>query len=211
MIAAAGNSTRMGTHKALTPLYGTYAICYSAQKICSINLHQIFVTLPCTLVIDPDIREMLAHFHTKILSNYYPELGYAGSIKTVLEECAKDSDGILIDPVDSPIFSKKLLHTMISLANIHHDIPLIIVPHFILQAGHPVYFSKEFFTDLQNSIQQGGIRTLIASHKKHIRALLWPDPHILLNLNSHGDISQWRLQQNPSLRIGDITSNEVPI
>ena len=100
---------------------------------------------------------------------------------------AKLSDGLVICPVDSPIFSKELLFHMMNVAVLFRKRPVIIVPHFYSCPGHPVYFSHDFFDDLITCPKYGGIRSVISTNRHYEQALFSRDARILLNLNSPSD------------------------
>jgi|GEM_PF-3410259 len=195
MIAAAGHSTRLGCHKALMPVAGQTAIHHSARMLARINVSKLYITLPRELLLNRDLR--LDWPNTTILPNFYPRLGYAGSIRTVIKCDGAHHDGILIMPVDSPIFCRQLLYTMINLAQALSPDPTVIVPYFYALPGHPVYISKHFFLALLRCHEHGGLRSVIAAHKKCAHAIFCTDARISLNLNTKIDWLAYR--EEPAL------------
>jgi CTP:molybdopterin cytidylyltransferase MocA len=182
IIAAAGNSQRMGFHKALLSIQGKTTLCWSLEQLHGAGLKDVYVTLPPALVVDSSLRMLITTFGGQVASNWYPQQGYAGSIRTILEIHKSLLDGIIVTPVDSPIFSKKLLVTMIKCATLNKT-PKLIVPHFYERPGHPVYLSHHFLGELISEKHQGGIRALIHHHKSRVCAVFSSDKRVLLNLN----------------------------
>lgn len=177
LIAAAGTSSRMGLPKIFMPLGNETALSWSVRMLSS--LQTVFVTLP------PAIRmnfssEMIG-FNVKWLANVYPDLGYAGSIKTVIELFPPMS-GLMILPVDSPVASRLLVHVILAMAR-RHEGPVIIVPISRGLHGHPVYVSRHFFSYFapENVLS---LRELIRENSRHVSPLHWPDEKILCNLNT---------------------------
>lgn len=185
----------MGSYKALLPIYETLAIYHLAEQFSRIKPHRLFLTLPVALLLDTELRENLSVFQSDIRTNRYPECGYGGSIKTVVEEGQKDLDGIIISPVDSPLPSSALLFAIINLATHLDDEPTIIVPYYQTKPGHPVYLSKHFFPNLLNGCEMGGMKAIIDANKKSAHAIFWPDARILLNLNSPRDLASLALNR----------------
>lgn len=204
MIAAAGDSKRLGFDKACMSIYNKPAVLLSLEAFSRINPTQLFVTLSAKLIFQSKLCQRILNFNARILLNHYPQYGYAGSIKTVMENVSCDTDGILVTPVDSPIFCPHLLSLMISYARNYQSQPMIIVPYYKALAGHPVYLSKHFFHKLKEDSLHG-LNALINANQLYRQAIAWPDARLLLNLNRPNDYL------NPSLRMGDAASIEAPI
>ncbi len=186
MIPAAGRSLRLNAHKALCNVEGMPAIYFAARAMARAHPQNLCITLPNTLLLDTDLCTRLQDFFATVLPNKYPSQGYMGSIKTAILERGASSSGILVSPVDSPIFNKEILQLMVSLAQTF-PAPLIIVPYYHFKAGHPIYCSKDFFPDLKDGTHKGGLRELVAANKKYAHALFCADARILYNLNTKTD------------------------
>ncbi len=147
-----------------------------------------YLTLPGFLLADQHFRTELTIYQAHLCLNHYENLGYSGSIRTVIEQssCAQ---GILILPVDAPKLSHALLLIMLNLIKKSNDRPAIIVPYANLSPGHPAYFSRHFFEALIKSHHQGGPRHVIAQNKQCVHRLFWPDARILQNFNRPEDLT----------------------
>lgn len=199
----------MGFPKALMPIGSATAMEISQNSIKAIYPHRILVTLPPSLWIR---RAMMMDDGIEFALNSYPHLGYSGSIKTALKHWGENVDGIMFSPVDSPLFCQKLLIIMNNLANHLRDEPAIIVPTYRERRGHPVYFSRHFFSQLVNAWQVGGPREIMAANRKQAIAISWPDVRILLNLNHQRDMDQLLgIKSKPALRSKPMAVPETSI
>jgi CTP:molybdopterin cytidylyltransferase MocA len=177
----------MGYPKALMSIDNMPAILFSLNRLVGLNLACISVTMPWSLLMDADFCCELVLRDVRVMPNYYGNFGYAGSIKTVLSKTQEDVAGIIINPVDTPLYSRQLLVAMVNLAtSIGHE-PAIIVPYFFAQAGHPVYVSRHFFNDFNGVQAPPSLRGVINNHPNYVRTLLWPDGRITVNINDRGE------------------------
>lgn len=188
LLAAAGDSTRMGFHKALMPIFGRPAVYFMAHLLSSIRFHRRVVTLPLALLLERQVRDELSSYNMSSRANRHPSSGYAGSIRTMLEEHGDELDGVMITPIDSPIFSRVLVLAMLSLAR-QTASQTIIVPHCNGFFGHPVYLSKHFFFELRSCAHSGGLRAIIKKYAVDQHPILWPDRRVLFNLNRTTDLA----------------------
>ena len=194
LIAAAGQSMRMGYPKALLPIDGDYAVISLAKTLFYYRL-KTWITLPYFLYKNHQLRHQLALYDTRLCLNAYDQEGFSGSIKTVLEHSV-DSDGIIIIPVDAPYLSPSLLLSMITLARCFRTRPTILVPYAYGLAGHPVYFSHHFFADLFKGHILGGPRGIIQRSEKYVHRILWSDARIVKNLNYPHEVDIKAYNQN---------------
>ena len=207
LIAAAGNSSRMGSHKALLHFRGQSLLTYSAEQFLSVT-KLVLTTLPPTLVasiaLNPDAPPI------KKICNNYPDLGYFGSIKSAVLQCMDTTDGLFITPVDAPVIDRALILAMASMAK--HACSQIIVPYFHHRAGHPVYISRHFFDDLLHFAGGFGLQEFIAQRKDNERAIFWPNQQILANLNQPANLpaALHVRDKKPSCKIGDAAAIEAP-
>lgn len=176
----------MGIDKALLPIFGDPLLVHSAKVIASLKPLKLVITLSDSLFDNSDVKRDLSALGANIVKNSYPHLGYIGSIKTALHDVDNNLDGILILPVDNPLFSTSLIASMLACSRDRTN-PNIVVPHFYVHAGHPVYLSKDFFHELKTRALDG-LRLFIAKHKQFMHAFFWPDARLLLNLNTPRDI-----------------------
>lgn len=194
IIAAAGNSYRLGMPKALMPIAGQAAVNRLVDAFQRVKPQSIFITLPASLIVKG--RNELRLDQTVVTTNHYPALGYLGSIKTVVKYAHRDWDGLFITPVDSPFCEQRLLLCMINLAQHFRPGPTILVPYFRAMPGHPVYVSRELFQRLLNDHHTFGLKEFIMTHQRHAHGFFWPDHRLLFNLNSPTDLAKCHRSQS---------------
>lgn len=119
--------------------------------------------------------------------NFFDDRGILGSVQSALKQCSQAS-GIFVLPVDQPFVSYKLLLAMQQSAQIKYNNPSIILVNYYIESGHPVYFSRHFFSELNSCHENFGMRGLIVRHKKYVHQLFWPDARILSNINTAKDL-----------------------
>ena len=196
LIAAAGQSSRMGAPKALIPIGGEPALVKLARVFNQALIQQINITLPRYLLAHDGLKNLLTTMPVKNMPNFYDAHGYAGSIKTVIEKLSPSCDGILITPVDSPFVSSSLIRSIINLVEFIYLQDIIKVPKYYMSAGHPVYLSKKYFPKLKNCFELGGLNAFIAQNYQQVKILYWPDKLIGANLNSRQDLSLTQAAQS---------------
>lgn len=173
----------MGFPKALLKFDSQPVIISSLMRLKTIRPARLFVTLPAGLMMDEHLRSQLSELDAGVLSNQFMHLGYAGSIKTVVEYCGF-ADGLIIAPVDGPLLDHRLLVTMVNGANLYAPHPTIIVPYYGQKPGHPVYLSQHFFKHITECDNFLSLRSLIKTHYERQKVLLWADCSILCNFNT---------------------------
>jgi CTP:molybdopterin cytidylyltransferase MocA len=128
------------------------------------------------------------------LKNYFPELGYSGSILTALEFFG-EVDALLITPIDCLGAEKELIEIILKHAQNCLQ-PKIIVPYFKNKPGHPVIFSKHFFKYFKIFAELGGPKILIKKNATHLVKIPWHNKNIISNFN-HPKQYLKVLAQNP--------------
>jgi CTP:molybdopterin cytidylyltransferase MocA len=185
LIAAAGQSRRMGFPKALLAVNSQPAIINLAQKFLRAQFEKIYITLPKILLVNNYIKSLCEDLPVKLLPNRFNNYDYAGSIMTAVQDINYYYDGIVITPVDAIFLSEDLIINLGQMANFYADKKIIIIPTYNFIPGHPVYLSKDYFSLLANCYKFNSLRDLIYRNKKHITYIYWPDKYILANYNNN--------------------------
>lgn len=186
----------MGFPKALLPCNDTFKALYLVRLLYKESI-KTYLTLPQFLLNDRDLCRELSIYDPIITANVHEDLGFVGSIKTVLE-VNPILPGLLIVPIDTNLCSSLITFLLNFIHHTNHQ-PALIAPCFYQTRGHPVYFSHHFFKELIHSHQHGGPRALFKSHKKYAHQLFWPDARILANTNHRHDYYGFR--SNPALKL----------
>lgn len=180
----------MGYPKALLPIRHEPAAIVLTQFLSRLGM-KTYVSLPRFLLQDRLFCQKLSISGTEVLANRYDELGYSGSIKSVMAIAPQESPGIFILPVDTPLLSASLFYLMFNLVRMRFFEPQIVLPHYYHSSGHPIYFSSHFFGELQKL--QKGPAALVNIYEKCVHRLWWPDARILANLNYPKDWNSYDL------------------
>ncbi len=177
LIAAAGNSTRMGQHKALLPIGESNFLEHLINIYLYAKIPSIIVTLPSSL-------SHMHHHSAIICKNDWPELGLVGSIRTALKHLPH-IDALIINPIDAPLTPTSLVQQMCTY--LFQDTPSIVSPYYRETPGHPVMFSKHFFNEINSNQCDNGVHILFQKYARHVRKVVWDSPKILANINSPQD------------------------
>jgi molybdenum cofactor cytidylyltransferase len=186
IILAAGESTRMGTQKALLPWQGTTLIEYELAQLASIDAITEIVVV--TGHEPTRIEEMAGRApRTRIARNDNYRSGKVSSIKTGVAASTARADAIALFAVDQPrpaSIVQRLLDAHFA-AN-----ALITLPSHGGHRGHPVIFDtalRDELAALREDMQ--GIREVLRRREAEINVIDFDDPAVLLDLNTPHDLT----------------------
>lgn len=179
VILAAGESRRMGTPKALIPYRGKTFIEHlleitrhpriAARRIVlGAHLDQIRAKLPgeaASIVVNPDWRQ-----------------GQLSSIQAAIRTIADDeSAGIILCPVDHPLFSPKLIAQLIDVFDSTGQ--LVVLPVYHGRRGHPVIFAASLYSELLAASPAIGAREVVWAHAAELHEVPTEEEGVVLNIN----------------------------
>jgi CTP:molybdopterin cytidylyltransferase MocA len=184
IILAAGNSVRMGEHKALLKfdsdrnfiqkLTETYLLAGIEQVIVVVNSELFKLISESSLALSGKV---------KLVVNDKPELGRFYSLQTGVK-LIPTGNYCFFQNIDNPFTSEELLKEMI----LHKAKAGVIIPTFNKKSGHPVLISplvvKRIFEGTDYKIRIDTFLNQFTEKKIEV-----PDPKILLNINSPEDYS----------------------
>jgi molybdenum cofactor cytidylyltransferase len=179
VILAAGESRRMGTPKAMLPYRGKTFIEHlleitrhtriTARRIVlGAHLDQISAKLPgeaASIVVNPDWRQ-----------------GQLSSIQAAIHSIAADeSAGIILCPVDHPLFSPKLIAQLIDAFDSTGQ--LVVLPVYHGRRGHPVIFAASLYPELLAASPAIGAREVVWAHAEQLHEVPTEEEGVVLNIN----------------------------
>jgi molybdenum cofactor cytidylyltransferase len=210
VILSAGQSSRMGTPKALVDFRGKtfLARAFDAAQHPKIGLVRVVLgageaeirralSLPDEIVIlNPDwergqlssIQSAIRALATDPSTASRPTdraLGAEPRAASPLHEGARDVaalDGILLCPVDHPLFTRALVAALVAAfyADAH---PPIVVPTFRGRRGHPMIFARSLFPELLAAPHEQGARAVVWAHSAVVAEVPTDEEGVVLNLN----------------------------
>ena len=180
LILAAGESRRMGSPKALLQYGGESFLdrliallsprCSPVIVVLGAHAEviQASVTLPAVFAINPD----------------YP-LGMTTSVQCGLRAVPADCDGVLFTLVDHPAATPQTLDAL--LAPLPMPPPLVRVPRFGEQRGHPIWFARQLINDFLALPATGAAREVVRRHVDRTQFLDLDDPGVIADIDSPED------------------------
>jgi molybdenum cofactor cytidylyltransferase len=185
VILSAGQSSRMGTPKALVDFRGKtfLARILDAAQHPKIGLVRIVLGAG-----DAEIRHALSLPDDIVILNPDWQRGQLSSIQAAvrsLADGARDEaalDGILLCPVDHPLISRALVAALV--AAFYSDAhPRIVVPTFRGRRGHPTIFASSLFPELLAAPDDQGARAVVWAHSPEVAEVPTDEEGVVLNLN----------------------------
>lgn len=150
----------MGFPKALLPLGPDTFLTHILNTLDQVNLHGARVVLGLH---EPLIRTVLAKYDVSILVNPDPARGQASSIRLAAQGLDPDCPGCLIWPVDQPLVSPELVHSLIGLfANSGASLAL---PRCRGIAGHPAILGRPLIEELLAGPADANPKLVVARYR----------------------------------------------
>jgi molybdenum cofactor cytidylyltransferase len=184
VILSAGQSSRMGTPKALVEFRGKTFL----ARILDATRQPEIAFLRVVLGADhAKIRRALALPGDDVVVNRNWQRGQLSSIQAALRSIAADRaasesmDGMLLWPVDVPLVSSALVAALIAVFYASHR--LIAVPTFHGRRGHPVIFASSLFPELLAAPADQGARAVVWAHSSELAEVPTEEEGVVLNLN----------------------------
>jgi molybdenum cofactor cytidylyltransferase len=185
VILSAGQSSRMGTPKALVDFRGKtfLARILDAAQHPKIGLVRIVLGAG-----DAEIRHALSLPDDIVILNPDWQRGQLSSIQAAVRSLAAGArdeaalDGILLCPVDHPLISRALVAALV--AAFYSDAhPRIVVPTFRGRRGHPTIFASSLFPELLAAPDDQGARAVVWAHSPEVAEVPTDEEGVVLNLN----------------------------
>lgn len=180
LILAAGSGSRIGTPKLKLKIGDDYFVNVIIRKLISADIINI------TAIIREDYKEWcLGNVRGALfVINEEPEKGMFHSVKLGIHN-SKNSDGIIIFPVDYPFVETS---TIIKLIRSSEKYPqCIIKPHFENKSGHPVIIPNQLFSSILYN-ENENLNLVIQQSELPVHLVKVDDKGILKNINHKEDL-----------------------
>ena len=184
LLLAAGKSTRFGSNKLLHLLdNGKTIVQQAAETIIQACPDSIAVINNNTT---PQLVEILSSSGLTIIKNHQAENGMGSSIACAVKALSKP-DACLIALADMPFIKPATIKIM--LQRVQYT-KYIIAPQYKEQRGHPVLFSKHFFSELTRLNSELGAREVIKNNREYLILVDVDDTGIIRDVDSKDDLDK---------------------
>jgi molybdenum cofactor cytidylyltransferase len=188
VILTAGASSRMGVPKANLKIGDTSFLNSILSKINRNGFEPVFIV---TGYHHQEISRSISPEGTyHILQNLNPEQGQLSSLQLVIRSLSETVTGLLVALVDHPLVQDDTYCKIYFAAKTHPD--AIILPQYQGLSGHPVYFSRKFFSALLETPLQSGAREMVRKNQEAIIYLEVPDAGVIRDIDTPGDLITYR-------------------
>jgi CTP:molybdopterin cytidylyltransferase MocA len=180
LILSAGSSRRMGSHKALLTIRGKTFIRHIVETLHSAGVNHTVLVLGSD---HETIEKTLFWYTGDIVVNNSWEQGQLSSVITGLNHSdSSRSDGILICPVDHPLFSPELIQQLIH--GWQSSGKPIVIPTVSGLRGHPILFSRSLFEEVRSAPPEIGLRAVIRNHADDLLEIATQEEGVRINIDT---------------------------
>jgi len=178
VILAAGESSRMGTPKALLTYEGRPFL----EHLLEITRHpEIGATRVVLGANAEEIREHAALDPETVVVNPEWNQGQLSSIQAAIRSLPAGTDGILLCLIDHPLISAALVAELVD--RFYASKKPIVIPAYSGRRGHPVIFSSQLYPELLAAPLDTGARAVVWAHKAEVLEVPTSEQGVVLNLN----------------------------
>jgi molybdenum cofactor cytidylyltransferase len=178
-ILSAGESSRMGSPKALLPYRGTTFL----EHLIEVTRHpRIGITYIVLGAGADSIRDKLQLDAAWIVVNGEWGKGQLSSIQAAVRSLpAGQTEGMILCPVDHPLVSAKLVSQLIE--EFDSAGKAVVLPTYRGRRGHPVIFRATLYDELLRATPEIGARQVVWAHADDISEVPTEEQGVILNLN----------------------------
>lgn len=189
VILSAGESSRMGSPKALVPFRGKTFLEHLLEAIGKSRLLKGRRKTGLTRVVlgaqADQIAGKLSLDPTSVVVNQDWKLGQLSSIQAAIRSLPhsvdEPTDGIMLFLVDHPLISPQLIDTLVG--KFYESDPAIALPTFHGKRGHPVIFAHRLYEELLGADGRQGARSVVWAHAAEVLEVPTEEEGVVLNLN----------------------------
>ena len=190
VILAAGESTRMGTDKALLPWPpATPGLPPTGQTFLSAAIQALYPFSEKVIVVvgknEDNLAPVVYANGASLVRNPDPDRGQFSSLQVGLQEVLNDGrDAAMVTLVDRPPARTATLQTLCSaFADAGNDV-WAVVPEYNGKHGHPFLVAREMIGAFLKASPSGTARDIEHQHLRHISYVVVDDPLVTMNVDT---------------------------
>jgi molybdenum cofactor cytidylyltransferase len=189
VILAAGESTRMGTDKALLPWPPAAAGHAPVHTFLTSSIRSLSPFSEMVIVVaglnEPKLAPLVYAQGATIIRNPHPERGQFSSMQVGLQAVLDyGRDAAIVTLVDRPPASAEVLSALTSgLLSAPHS-AWMVVPEHHGRHGHPMILGREMIEAFLKASPTSTAREIEDHHRHHIHYVPVDDPTVTLNVNT---------------------------
>jgi molybdenum cofactor cytidylyltransferase len=193
VILAAGESSRMGTDKALLPWPPPVAGGLpNKETFLSASIRSLSLSTDFIVVVAGRNEAALAPVGyangASIVVNPDPDRGQFSSLQIGLHEVLnRGRDAAMITLVDRPPIGTATIQTLLEAFNTAGNETWAVIPEFSGKHGHPILASREMIEVFLQAPPTASARDIEHAHQQHIVYIPIDDPYVALNINTPED------------------------
>lgn len=180
VVLAAGESSRMGSPKALLRVDGQTFIERIISALQKTQASAIVIVLGHHV---EEIRQKITHLPVTIVVNEDYRNGQLSSLQAAIRSLeGKNVDAILVHLVDHPFLNFALVEEMIT--RFYESKKIIVVPLYKGRRGHPVLFSSKLFPELLAASLDVGAKEVVRAHAADMLEIETADEGVTVDIDT---------------------------
>ncbi len=180
VILAAGDSRRMGQPKALLTLKGKTFLTTIINNLSEAEFNPVVVVLGNNYGVVK--ANLSVTDEIVLLKNPNPADGQLSSLQYAIKNLPPDCCGLVQALVDHPRVASSTYDLIYKYSQKSSD--KIIIPAFKKRRGHPVYFGKNYFSDLLNAPLSCGARYVVEKYSEQVQTFEVEDEGVIIDIDT---------------------------
>ena len=205
IILSGGDSSRMGSHKALLNFGGESFLEHCIEALSHESIANVFVmTGTAHDEIDKHVQER--SLPVTLIRNPHPDEGQYSSLQMGIRSVPKVVDAVIVHLVDHPLVKKETVAAI--LKRFEETNASITIPSYQHRRGHPVLYSSSLFQEIISTFPEHGARSILDLHKAEIEYVNVDDPGIRIDIDTRDEYEQALHAAIPKAKHDFITINQ---